>query len=182
MSVELWPWRVLLAVAGRVSVTRRWSVLPAVIELMFDNAVLAPMTAVVARTEVVVPPQMYVYGGPDSVQATEHLSITIWSPFVVSVSSNEEGDAVVVSVTDPTLLVPADPLLVMSTARWIVSPGTRFEAPTVSRFVVPSVIETVPEVRLCACALVELVKLANVARLATPAAAPRIATLTTTLM
>jgi hypothetical protein len=42
--------------------------------------------------------------------------------------------------------------------------------------------ETVPELRLCAWAAVELVKLANVARLATPAAAPRIAMLATTLM
>ena len=66
------------------------------------------------------------YGGPDSVHATEHLSITIWSPFVASESRSDEVGAVVVSVTAPTLLVPAEPLLLMSTARWIVGPsGTR---------------------------------------------------------
>src|SRR5258707_1532092 len=105
---------------------RSRSVLPAVSALMFDSAMLPPITARVVSTEVVVPPQVYVYGGPDSVQATEHLSITIWRPFVASESSSDVVGAVVVSVIEPTLLVPAEPLLLMSTARWIVSPGTRF--------------------------------------------------------
>ena len=80
-----------------------------------------------------------------------------------------------VTVIEPTLLVPAEPLFVMSTARSIVSPGTRFEADTVSRLADPSVSETVPELRFCACADVELVKLAKVPSPAMPAATPRIA-------
>src|SRR5260370_17113701 len=106
----------------------------------------------------------------------------MWGPFGASESSSDVVGAVVVGVIEPTLLVPAEPLLLMSTARWIVSPGTRFDAPTVSRLAAPSVIETVPDVRLWAWALVELVKLPNVARLATPPPFPRIPTPPTTLI
>ena len=90
----------------------------------------------------------------------------------MSVSSSELVGAVVVSAIDPTWLSATVPLFVMSTARSTVSPGTRPDAPVVSRFAAPRMIETVPEVSAWFCALVELVKAANVPRPAMLAAAP----------
>ena len=53
-----------------------------------------------------------------------------------------------VSWIDERLSELAVPLLTRSTARWIVSPATRLDAPTVSRLAgpaAPSVIDTVPD-------------------------------------
>src|SRR5438132_3394841 len=104
---------------------------------MFESEMLEPITAREASTELVVPEQVYVYGGPDSVQATEHLSSTICSPFVASVSSSEDGEAVVVSVGDPAKSIV--PEFERSNARWIVSPGAAPLAFTVRRFAGPTV-------------------------------------------
>ena len=75
--------------------------------------------------------------------------MTICRPLVGSVSSSELGDAVVLSTIPERLSADEPPLLTRSTDRWIVSPGTTFDAPTVRRFVDapvdPSAIETVPE-------------------------------------
>src|SRR5581483_4794667 len=171
---ELWPCSALPADDGSVRVARRWSVLPAETDAMFERAIPAPITGREARTVEVVPPHVYVYGGPPaSVHAVEQRSISSWRPSAVSSSSCDEVVAFVVSVIEPTLLEPAEPSFVTSIARWMVSPGTRFDAPTVRRSVAPSAIETVPELRFCICAGVELVKLAYVPRPATPAAAAR---------
>src|SRR4051812_3688446 len=132
---------------------------------------LEPTTAREARTEVVVPPQVWVYGGPDSVQATEHLSRTIWRPFVESVSSRDVGEAVVVRVGAAARSIV--PPFERSNARWIVSPGATPVALTVSRLAAPtapSAIDTVPDETVCV-AVVELVKVAKVPRPATLAAA-----------
>ena len=75
------------------------------------------------------------------------------------------------SEIEPTWLVPAEPSFVRSTARSTVSPGTRFDAPTASRFTEPRAIETVPEVNACVSAAVELVNVAYVPRPAMLAAA-----------
>jgi hypothetical protein len=84
------------------------------------------------------------------------------------------GEADVWSVTEPSGSLE---VLVRSTARCTVSPGTRFVAATERRFAAPdapSAIETVPEL-IDWLADVELVKLANVPRPATLAATPRTA-------
>jgi hypothetical protein len=103
---------------------------------------------------------------PDSVQATEHLSITICSPFVASVSSNELVDAVVVSVTDARF---CEPEFVRSKLRCIVSPGTIPEALTVSLLVAapvaPKAMVTVPDATVCEAEVV----LVNVAKVPKPA-------------
>ena len=115
------------------------------------------------------------YGGPDSVHACEHLSITICRPLVASVSSRELGEALVVRVTDAR---SSEPELLRSTLRWIVSPGAIALAPMLSRFVeapvAPSAIVTVPE-EIVWLEDVVLVKVAKVARPAMLAAAPRTA-------
>ena len=54
---------------------------------------------------------------------------------MVSVSSSELGDALVVSVIDA---MAAPPLLVKSTIRCMVSPGTKLLAPSVRRLVAPA--------------------------------------------
>ena len=103
-------------------------------ELRFESAIAEPMTACDASTLVVEPPHVYVKAGelPPSVHATEHLSMTSWRPFVVSVSSSELGDAVVVSVVAAR---STEPELVRSTVRCIVSPGATSVALRLSRFV-----------------------------------------------
>jgi hypothetical protein len=50
---------------------------PAVSELRLFSVTPLWITARELSTVEVEPPQMYVYGGPDSVQACEHLSMTI---------------------------------------------------------------------------------------------------------
>ncbi len=162
------------AALGNVSVSRKWSVAPAVVEPRFESAIEDPMTARDARTDDVVPLHVYVNAGllPDSVHATEHLSMTICKPFVASVSSSEVGDAVVVSVTDARLWLPE---FVRSKLRCIVSPGTIPEAFTVSRFVAapvaPNAIVTVPEATVWLADVV-LVNVAKVPKPAMLAAAP----------
>src|SRR5690349_13076142 len=72
--------------------------------------------------------------------------MTSCSPLVVSVSSTELGDAVVVSVMEARFWLP---VFCRSTARWMVSPGTMPVALTVIRFVAPAagmVRASVPEV------------------------------------
>ena len=101
--------------------------------------------------------------------------MTICRPLVASVSSSELGDAVVVSTIADRLSALAPPLLMRSTDRWIVSPGTTLDAPTVRRLVdapvAPSAIETVPE-EIVWLAEVELVNVANVPSPAIAAATP----------
>src|SRR5690349_20521418 len=135
---------------------------------------LDPITAREAITEVVVPPHVYVYAGavPASVQATEHLSMTICRPFVPSVSSSDDGEAVVVRVGAPARSIV--PVFESWKARWIVSPGAMPVAFTVRRLAAPaapSAIVTEPLETVCV-AVVELVNVANVpspARLAAAA-------------
>jgi hypothetical protein len=73
------PCIVFGAVEGRESVTRRWSVTPAAREARFERAKFKPMTDCEARTDEVVPLQLYVNAGetPLSVQGTEQRSIVI---------------------------------------------------------------------------------------------------------
>jgi hypothetical protein len=164
------------AIVGSVSVTRRWSVEPVFNDASPLSAKLAPITGRVASTVLVVPPHVYVYAGevPASVHATEHLSMTICRPLVMSVSSSELGEAVVLSTIEDRLSAVPLPLLMRSTERWIVSPGTTLEAPIVRRFaapVVPSAIETVPD-EIVWLAEVELVNVANVPSPAIAAVTP----------
>ena len=56
--VDDWFCKVLPAPLGSVSVTRRWSVAPAVVEPRFDSVRLLPITAREARTDELVPPQV----------------------------------------------------------------------------------------------------------------------------
>src|SRR6478736_2055860 len=157
---EDWFCSALPAPLGSVSVTRIWSVEPAVSALRFESARLEPTTGVEAGAE------------PPSVHATEHLSIAIWRPLVVSVFSSELVVALVVSETEARLIVP---WLMRSTLRWMVSPAAMFEAPTVSRLVdapvAPRPMVTVPDATDW-LAEVELVKVAYVPRPAMAAAAP----------
>src|SRR5512144_2851142 len=60
VTVDDWFWNVLPAPLGSVSVTRRWSVEPAVVALRFESARFVPITAREASTVDVVPPQVYV--------------------------------------------------------------------------------------------------------------------------
>lgn len=101
-------WNVFPAADGNVSVTRRKLSVPVVPTKLFSVA-LVWMIGVEANTELVVPPQVYVNGAVvdnDGVcdHATEHLSIAICKPFVVSVSKSElahvptQADAFVVSL------------------------------------------------------------------------------------
>src|SRR2546423_13943655 len=97
--------------------------------------------------------------------------MTIWRPLVVSVSSSDDGEAVVVRATEARSWLP---VFVRSNERWTVSPGTRPEALTVSRLVeapvLPRAIRTVP----AATVLLALVLAVQVARAPVPAQrAPR---------
>lgn len=177
--VELRFWNVLPAVLGSVSVRRRLSDEPAVSDDRPDIEMLDPMTARDETIVVVVPAHVYVKAGlePDSTQATEHLSTTICSPFVASVSSALDVVALVVSATDARSTLP---LLLSVNERCIVSPGTMFVAFTVRRFVdapvAPSAIVTVPDDTVCEADVV-LVNVANVPRPAIEAAQASAATL-----
>lgn len=98
----------------------------------------------------------------------------ICRPLVASVSSSELGEAVVVRTIPERLSEEPLPLLMRSAARWIVSPGTTLEAPTVSRLaapVLPRLIETVPD-EIVWLAEVELVNVANVPSPAIAATTP----------
>ena len=103
--------------------------------------------------------------------------MTIWRPLVPSVSSSDDGEAVVVNATDARSWLP---VLDRSNDRWIVSPGTSPEAFTVSRFVdapvFPRAMTTVPDATVW-LALVVAVKVANVpmpARAPATPSAPRV--------
>src|SRR5581483_1798153 len=131
---EFLPCSVFGAALGRVKVTRRKLSVPDV-SVRFDNVKFVPMTGAVASTLVVVPPHVYVYGGPpDSVHATLHLSMTICRPLVVSVSSNELVVADVVSVMLARAMLP---VFLTSTARWMLSPAAMLLAPMLRRLLVP---------------------------------------------
>src|SRR5688572_12522011 len=98
----------------------------------------------------------------------------ICNPSPVLVSRTDETVAVVTSLTDfsAALLV-----LVRSTARLIVSPGTTSVAATLRRLAAPEApraMATVPPVAVCDADVVE-VKVAKVPRPATAPAAPRAA-------
>src|SRR5438552_16514308 len=62
VSVEVNPWKVLPAPEGSVSVSFRWSGPEGAVirSVRFDRASAEPITALDARTAVVVPPQVYV--------------------------------------------------------------------------------------------------------------------------
>src|SRR5215831_7702828 len=112
--------KVFGAAPGSVSVTRAKLSVPDV-RFRFKSARFEPITGALASTVLVVPLQVYVYGGPPvSLHATLHLSITICRPFVVSVSSSELVVADVVSVMLASAMLP---MFLMSTVRWIVSPA-----------------------------------------------------------
>src|SRR6476659_8181061 len=101
--------------------------------------------------------------------------MTICRPLVASVSSREDGEAVVVRVGAEARSI--DPPFERSNARWIVSPGATPVALTVRRLAAPtapSATESVPLDTVCV-ALVELVKVANVPRPAIAAAEARTA-------
>src|SRR5689334_21586300 len=99
--------------------------------------------------------------------------MTIWSPLVPSVSSSDDGDALVVRAIEARSWLP---VLDRSNERWIVSPGTRPVALTVSRLVdapvLPRAMTTVPD-DTDWLALVVDVKVANVPMPARAPATPR---------
>ena len=81
----------LPAVLGRVTVTRRWSVVPAVQREVGEGDVAADEQADEASTGRDRAAAGVGVGRARLRQATEHLSIARWRPSVVSVSRAEEG-------------------------------------------------------------------------------------------
>src|SRR5947209_6783734 len=160
---------------------RRWSVTgPAVV---VDDRFVSdtPPTVVVMmltgdpedpRTADAVPPHVYVKAGllPASVHAVEQFRMYICNPSVVLVSRTDEPDAVVVRFT---VFMGSVLVLIRSTTRLMVSPGTTLVALTLKRLaapLAPRAISTLPAVTLCEADVVE-VKVAKVPR---PAMAPAV--------